>query len=68
MGAVFNPEGFQHKLINEKFMQTPRSENRDFGTASIQQWILDKRLNGRERDYLLHGDQVLESFLKNNCR
>lgn len=33
MDAILNPEGFQSKLINEKFMQSPRSENRDFGTG-----------------------------------
>lgn len=33
MDAILNPKGFQRKLINEKFMQSPRSENRDFGTG-----------------------------------
>jgi hypothetical protein len=33
MDAILNPEGLQSKLINEKFMQTPRSENRDFGSG-----------------------------------
>lgn len=33
MAAILNPDGFKQKLINEQFMKTPRSENRDFGTG-----------------------------------
>lgn len=33
MGAILNPEGFKLKLINESFMKSPRSQNRDFGTG-----------------------------------
>lgn len=33
MGAILNPSGFTKKFINQDFMQSSRSKNRDFGTG-----------------------------------
>ena len=33
MGAILHPEGFTKKSINEQFMRSDKSRNRDFGTG-----------------------------------
>lgn len=76
MASILDPNGFYNKLINEEFMKTPRSQNKDFGTGlyttvdfrQASQWARKGLVSAWKSGIREYPEEQLPAILKLSCR